>query len=257
MTSVDTTAPTLADRLAAPITLAEPDLVGPLAVFPLITAAAPKVEYVAFAEACGRGVALKELSDGASVNDLIVHNPTDLAVLLYEGEEVLGAQQNRTFDVSVLVAAGTSLPVPVSCVEQGRWDHRRHDESFAPAPHAAHPQLRRLKNERVREALAGGAAPRADQHEVWAEVAAKSTRHGVASDTGALHDVFENRRAPPGTRRPRDRHEVQPGRDARRDRRALRGPRLRQRRRGVRGAARSARRRLRPRCARRPRHRRG
>ena len=84
--------------------------------------------------------------------------------------------------------------MPVSCVEQGRWDHRRHDEPFAPAPQAAHPQLRRLKNERVREALAGGAAPRADQQEVWAEVAAKTTRHGVASDTGALHDVFEDRR---------------------------------------------------------------
>ena len=101
------------------------------------------MEYVAFAEACGRGVTIKELPGGASVNDLIVHNPTELTVLLYEGEEVLGAQQNRTFDISVLVAAGTSLPVPVSCVEQGRWDHRRHDEAFAPAPQAAHPRAAR------------------------------------------------------------------------------------------------------------------
>ena len=93
--------------------------------------------------------------------------------------------------------------MPVSCVEQGRWDHRRHDEPFAPAPQAAHPQLRRLKNERVRESLGGGEAPRADQQEVWAEVAAKSTRHGVASDTGALHDVFEERREPSGARRAR------------------------------------------------------
>ena len=156
MTRADTTPPILAERLAAPVTVAEPDVVGSLAVFPLIAAAAPSMEYVAFAEACGRGVTIKELPGGASVNDLIVHNPTELTVLLYEGEEVLGAQQNRTFDISVLVAAGTSLPVPVSCVEQGRWDHRRHDEAFAPAPQAAHPQLRRLKNERVREALAGG-----------------------------------------------------------------------------------------------------
>ena len=44
-------------------------------------------------------------------------NPTDKPVLLYEGEEVLGAQQNRTFDVSVLVAAGASCRCPVSCVE--------------------------------------------------------------------------------------------------------------------------------------------
>jgi hypothetical protein len=49
------------------------------------------------------------LAGGASVNDLLVLNPTDVDVLLYEGEEVLGAQQNRTFDVSVLVPAGISL----------------------------------------------------------------------------------------------------------------------------------------------------
>jgi hypothetical protein len=47
---------------------------------------------------------------GGNVNDLVIVNPTDLPVLVYEGEEVLGAQQNRIFDVSVLVAAGTSRP---------------------------------------------------------------------------------------------------------------------------------------------------
>ena len=58
------------------------------------------------------------------MNDLIVVNPTDNSVLLYEGEEVLGAQQNRTFDISVLVPAGSKLTVPVSCVERGRWGYR-------------------------------------------------------------------------------------------------------------------------------------
>ena len=84
--------------------------------------------------------------------------------------------------------------MPVSCVEQGRWDHRRHAEPFAPAPQAAYPELRRLKNERVRERLAAGQQPRAAQGEVWEEIAAKSARHGAHSDTGALHDVFEHRR---------------------------------------------------------------
>jgi ARG/rhodanese/phosphatase superfamily protein len=33
---------------------------------------------------------------------LSVENPTDLPLLVYEGEEVLGAQQNRTFDATAL-----------------------------------------------------------------------------------------------------------------------------------------------------------
>ena len=128
------------------------------------------------------------------MNDLVVHNPLDAQVLLYEGEEVLGAQQNRTFDVSALVAARSALQVPVSCVEAGRWDGARHDEAFVPAPQTANPRLRRMKNTQARASLAAGMEARAVQGEVWREVADTAGRHGVNSRTGAMHDVFERRR---------------------------------------------------------------
>ena len=186
--------PSAADFLAAPLSVGEPDVYGALAVFPVF-GAPPRLEYVAFAEGCARGAIVKELEGGAAVGTLRVINPLDVDVLLYEGEEVLGAQQNRTFDVSVLVAAGAELPVPVSCVEQGRWDGSRHGESFTPAPQAPHPELRRSKARQVRSAMAAGAPPRAAQSEVWREVAAKSTRMGVHSASGALHDVYEGHRS--------------------------------------------------------------
>lgn len=194
MTNTNVDVPALEALLAAPLYVAEPDVAGPLAVFPLIASAAPKLSYVAFAAGQAHGVELKELAGGARVNELEVHNPLDCPVLLYEGEEVLGAQQNRTFDVSVLVPAGASLRVPVSCVERGRWDSRRHGEAFVPAPQAAHPELRRLKGEQVRRRAAAGGAPRASQQAVWESVAATSARLGVESPTGALHDIFEDRR---------------------------------------------------------------
>ena len=115
-------------------------------------------------------------------------------MLLYEGEEVLGAQQNRTFDVSVLVAAGAKLRVPVSCVEAGRWQGSRHREALRPAPQAAYPRLRREKARQARARVAAGLEARADQSEVWDEVAAKATRIGVNSPTGAMHDIYEGRR---------------------------------------------------------------
>ena len=186
--------PTLAAHLAAEITVADPTVVGPLAVFPLIADRSPSVRYVSFAEAVQRGATVKELGGGASVNDLVVHNPLDLSVLLYEGEEVLGAQQNRTFDVSVLVAAQCVLQMPVSCVEAGRWDGRRHDEAFAPAPQTANPRLRRMKNIQARASVAAGLEARAVQGEVWREVAETAARHGVDSPTSAMHEVFERRR---------------------------------------------------------------
>jgi hypothetical protein len=175
-------------------TVDRPDVVGPLAVFPLIADHGPTLPYFAFQEAVRRGATLTELDSGASVNDLLVRNPLDVPVLLYEGEEVLGAQQNRIFDTSVLVAPRSELRVPVSCVEAGRWDASRNGEAFAAAPQTANPRLRRMKNDQARERMQAGAAPRAVQQEVWREVAEAAGRHGVASATGAMHDVFEERR---------------------------------------------------------------
>jgi len=186
--------PTIAPHLAVEITVAAPTVVGSLAVFPLIADRSPSVRYISFAEAVQRGATVKELPGGASVNDLIVHNPLDVSVLLYEGEEVIGAQQNRTFDVSAFVAANSVLQVPVSCVEAGRWDGGRHSESFEPAPQTANPRLRRMKNTHARASLAAGLEARAVQGEVWREVADTAGRHGVNSHTGAMHDVFERRR---------------------------------------------------------------
>ena len=160
-----------------------PDVAGPLAVFSIVTPE-PQLAYVSFAEGSARGVRITELPGGASVNDLLVVNPLDVPVLLYEGEELLGAQQDRTVDAAVLVPAGATMPVPVSCVEQDRWDLSRHDEAFAPSPQAAFPTLRARKSQRMRSALAAGAPARADQAEVWATVG-----------PGAMADEFRDRGA--------------------------------------------------------------
>jgi hypothetical protein len=193
MSATPTNLPSLHDHIAT-LHMGEPDVHGPLAVYPLF-GPPPRLEYVSFAQARAAGVSIKELADAASVNDLHVVNPTAWAVLLYEGEEVLGAQQNRTFDTSVLVGARSEVRVPVSCVEAGRWDGSRHDESFAPAPQAAYPSLRAIKNRAARASVAAGQEPRAVQGEVWQEVAAKADRLQVASPTNAMHDVYEQRRA--------------------------------------------------------------
>jgi hypothetical protein len=189
-----TASPTLQDHLTEPLRLGDPDVHGSLVVFPVF-GPEPRAAYVSFAQGRARGAAIKELEQRAAVNDLLVLNPTDDAILLYEGEEVLGAQQNRTFDVSVMVGARSQLVVPVSCVEAARWDDGRHDESFAPAPQAAYPALRAMKNRAARASLVSGVVPRAMQQEVWSEVAEKSERMDVHSHTSAMHDIYDRRRA--------------------------------------------------------------
>ncbi len=188
-----TQSPAISDYLDEPLRIGEPHTHGALTIFPLF-GPEPRQAYVSFAQGRDQGVIVKELDSGASVNDVLVQNPTDTPVLLFEGEEVLGAQQNRTFDVTALVAAGQRLQAPVSCVEAGRWDGSRSQESFSPAPQAAYPEMRRHKAMMVNRRLDSGGPARADQSEVWNEVQAKSIRMGVASPTAAMHDVYEGHR---------------------------------------------------------------
>ena len=86
-----TTASELGRDASGFLAVGDPNVAGPLAVYP-VTGGRPTLGYRAFAQALGSGLAVKELADGASVNDLVVLNPTPHHVLLYEGEEVLGAQ---------------------------------------------------------------------------------------------------------------------------------------------------------------------
>jgi hypothetical protein len=186
--------PSLAAQLAGPLIVEAATEAGPLAVFPIITGREASTPFVALAEAMEGGATVAEVGTGATVSTIVVRNPLEVPVLLYEGEEVLGAQQNRTFDVSVLVPPRAELEVPVSCVESGRWDGARRDEAFTCAPQVAHPRLRGRKNERVREQLDAALAPRADQGEVWAEVTRVSAALDTESPTQALHGVFERHR---------------------------------------------------------------
>ncbi len=190
MTSTTTT---IRDHLSEPIRVEAPDVAGPLAVFPLF-GPEPSEQYLSLAKGRALGVKIGEDDRGASVRDIVVQNGAETPVLLYEGEEVLGAQQNRTFDVSVLVPEKEQLRVPVSCVEAGRWDGSRHAEDFTPAPQHAYPELRRMKNRQAREAVMQGREARAVQSAVWDNVASKSDAHDVSSPTGAMHDIYETHR---------------------------------------------------------------
>ena len=157
-----------------------------IVVTPLFPARDPVAGYITLDEALPRGLTISETSDAGSVPELAVINPLDEAVLLYDGEELVGAKQNRILNVSVLVGAGAKLPIPVSCVEQGRWNRSSID--FGSASHISHSHLRRRKAEMLAaQPLARGIA----QGEVWDEIQTKQQRMSVHSPTGANRDTFE------------------------------------------------------------------
>jgi hypothetical protein len=160
-----------------------------IVITPLFPRRDPVAQYVTLDEALPLGFRVREVSEAGLVPELLVENPLSQDVLLYDGEELVGAKQNRILNVSVLVAAGSKLPIPVSCVEEGRWHAQ--SAAFGAAPHAAHPRLRRRKAEALQaEPLARGVA----QADVWDEVALTADRLAVASPTRANADAFRAHR---------------------------------------------------------------
>src|SRR5712691_6384574 len=157
-----------------PFELGEPRPFGGLTILPLYPQSS-SVEYIGLDEAVARGLEIHEVDEHGVVEELHVQNSLDELVLLYEGEELIGAKQNRIVEWTILAEAHSKLTVPVHCVERGRWAYR--SQRFAPARHAASPELRRHKR----------------QAEVWAEVSAKSARLGIASPTDAQADLYAAR----------------------------------------------------------------
>ena len=129
------------------------------------------------------GITVSEL-ESAEVPTLLVTNTTDLPILLLEGEVLEGGQQTRTLNVSVLVPAGTSLEVPVTCVEAGRW---RGDRSFIRTRYNASRQVRRAKHEGVFENVRRSSAYKmSDQRAVWGQVDLSLDMHAALSSTSSF-----------------------------------------------------------------------
>ena len=162
-----------------------------LAVHPLIRASLLGKDYLTLDEALKQNVArVTEVSEGGSVPHLLFRNQGEQAVFLLDGEELVGAKQNRVLNITVLAPAGKDTVIPVSCVEAGRWNHSSHD--FSSAPRAQFSASRAKKAARVSENLAYSQEARSDQSEVWDDIASKMDSLESSSATSAVEKVFED-----------------------------------------------------------------
>ena len=131
-----------------------------------------------------------EISESGSVPELKVINSGDIPVLLLDGEEVLGAKQNRIFNTSILVPNNSELVVPVSCTEQGRWDYVSSD--FQDSDEVLSYNIRASKMGKISDSLKYENDYRSDQGEVWESISQMSGRKRVFSRTGAMKDVYKS-----------------------------------------------------------------
>ena len=83
----------------------EPVAHGALTMIPLLAPALADPGWLTLAEA-GPKVQISEVGEAGSVPELTLTSTADAPLLLLDGEELVGAKQNRVLNTSVLVAAG-------------------------------------------------------------------------------------------------------------------------------------------------------
>lgn len=108
-------------------------------------------------------------------------------MLLVDGEELVGAKQNRVLNLTILGGAGKSLPIPVSCVEQGRWSYRSRE--FAGARRNLFAAARAKKMSSASQSLARAGSRRGDQAEVWSDIEMKFSAMEASSPSMAIGDL--------------------------------------------------------------------
>ncbi len=184
----------VAERLSQ-VSLGEPRIHHNLALFPLILAGGnAEPRYRLLDEALEQGCAhVTEVSESGSVPELKFANECDRPVLLLDGEELVGAKQNRILNLTILAPAHQTIVIPVSCVEAGRWQSESARFSSAKRTHYAAGRAR--KAAQVSESLRSTGSRRSDQGEVWANIAAKSARMDSRSATEAAAALYETHRA--------------------------------------------------------------
>jgi hypothetical protein len=110
------------NNFSAQIEVGQSQTSGKLTLYHLFTAAAkegegPPRSYLLLADALDSGTfQIGEISESGSVNTVLITNMTGQPVLFLDGEEILGAKQNRMVNATILVAAGKQTAIPVSCV---------------------------------------------------------------------------------------------------------------------------------------------
>ena len=162
-----------------------------LTVFPLTSERGSSVRYLLLEEGLRAGlVSVREVDKGGSVPNLAVENRSDADVLIVDGEELVGAKQNRIANLTLLVPAERTTTIPVSCVEAGRWGYSRPDFDVTERVQYSRGRAARLHS--VQESMRSTGTRRSDQGAVWDALSEKAARMEVHSPTEAMSAIYEH-----------------------------------------------------------------
>lgn len=164
--------------------LLEPQIYDNIAVIPIRTKAS-KMDILTVKKGFELELISIEELEQSSVNEIIVKNNSINPLILIDGDEIQGANQNRIVNSTTLVGPKSSIGLSVSCVEQGRWSYK---DSFKVSANIANSRTRSIKANATY-------AERDVQREVWHSISALEERHSFRSSTHAMSESYDQQKS--------------------------------------------------------------
>ena len=118
----------------------------------------------------------------SQVNTLIVKNHAVTPLILVDGDEVVGGDQNRIVNATILIEGKSEMAIPVSCTEKGRWGYK---SEFKTSQYIANYNTRRAKEHASRNSSSF-------QDVIWSSINDLEVENSFASPTSAMEESYEN-----------------------------------------------------------------
>ncbi len=159
-------------------------------MYPLLSDYHVTFDYYTLDEALDKkNIEILEVDKDGSVPDLKVVNKSSTMVLIIDGEELVGAKQNRIVNTTILVPGDSTIIIPVSCVEQGRWSYK--SPCFSTNDRIMSGNLRAMKSQQVNYSVREERSLRSDQGAIWHEISNKAKRHAAPSPSRNMGEIYE------------------------------------------------------------------
>lgn len=131
------------------------------------------------------GLADVKECETSQVNTIVVKNSAVVPLILIDGEEIIGGDQNRIVNSTILVDAKSQMKIPVSCTEKGRWAYK---SEFKQSNYIANYNTRLAKEH----------ASRSHTHYqdvIWSSINSLEVENDYSSPTSAMEESYENLKA--------------------------------------------------------------
>lgn len=156
-----------------------------VSVIPLKTPVNYKLDVITLKKGFELDLVKVRECETSTVNTLIVENNSVTPLLLIDGEEIVGGDQNRIVNGTILIAPQSEMMIPVNCTEHGRW---RYEGKFRHSDVIATSKTR----------FASMFATRSDasaQQAVWRSIDTLEEANDFHSPTQAMAESYENKKS--------------------------------------------------------------